>query len=134
MHFDIWLPTATPFATPEVLAAVGEEADRRGVHAIWVGEHAVELPDYASSYPYAADGKMPMPPTSGLLEPFAALSFLAARTTTARLGTAMCLLPQRNPVYTAKEVATLDWLTGGRVDFGVGVGWLREEFEALNVP
>jgi len=133
MHFDIWLPTATPFATPEVLAAVGAEADRRGVHTIWVGEHAVELPDYASAYPYAEDGKMPLPPTSGLLEPFGTLSFLAAHTTTTRLGTAMCLLPQRNPVYTAKEVATLDWLSGGRVDFGVGVGWLREEFEALNV-
>ena len=134
MHFDIWLPTATPFATPEVLAAVGAEAEARGVHTIWVGEHAVELPAYESSYPYAADGKMPLPPTSGLLEPFTALTFLAARTTRVRLGTAMCLLPQRNPVYTAKEVATVDWLSGGRVDFGVGVGWLREEFEALNVP
>ena len=51
-----------------------------------------------------------------------------------RLGTAMLLLPQRNPVYTAKEISTLDWLSGGRVDLGIGVGWLKEEFDALNVP
>ena len=90
--------------------------------------------EYASSYPYAEDGRIPAPPGTGLLEPFTTLSFLAAHTTTVRLGTAMVLLPQRNPVYTAKEVATLDWLSNGRVDFGVGVGWLEEEFNAVNVP
>jgi probable F420-dependent oxidoreductase len=134
MQFDIWLPTANPFTTPEVLAAVGREAEDRAVHAIWVGEHVVTFPEYASSYPYSSDGRLPLPPETGLLEPFTTLAFLAAHTTTVRLGTAMCLLPQRNPVYTAKEVATLDWLSNGRIDFGVGVGWLREEFEALEVP
>ena len=62
------------------------------------------------------------------------LTYLAARTSTVRLGTAMLLLPQRNPVYVAKEVSSLDWLSGGRVDLGIGVGWLKEEFDALNVP
>ena len=62
------------------------------------------------------------------------LTYLAARTSTVRLGTAMLLLPQRNPVYTAKEVSTLDWLSDGRVDLGIGVGWLKEEFDVLNVP
>src|SRR5262249_5152894 len=71
---------------------------------------------------------------SGFLDPFDALSFLAAHTTRIRLGTGICLVPQRNPVYTAKEVATVDWLSGGRFDFGVGVGWLAEEFRALDVP
>jgi len=85
-------------------------------------------------YPYADDGQVPVPPGTGLLEPLTTLSFLAAHTSTVRLGTAMVLLPQRNPVYTAKEVATLDWLSNGRVDFGVGVGWLEEEFAAVNVP
>jgi probable F420-dependent oxidoreductase len=134
MEFDIWLPTASPFTTPELLAAIGQEADDRGVNVIWVGEHVVTFDDYASSYPYSPDGKMPLPPDAGLLEPFASLAFLTAVTSRARLGTAMCLLPQRNPVYTAKEVSTLDWLSHGRVDLGVGVGWLREEFEALEVP
>src|SRR5579863_2924311 len=134
MRFDLWLPTANPFATPQYLEAVCQEAEARGVHRIWVGEHVVLFDEYASRYPYAADGRIPVGGETGLLDPLVTLSFMAARTSTVRLGTAMCLLPQRNPVYTAKEVASLDWLSGGRVDFGVGVGWLREEFEALGVP
>ena len=134
MKLDLWIPTATPFATPEVLAVIGREAEARGIGTIWVGEHVVLFDEYESQYPYSADGRIPAPPDSGLLEPLNTLSFLAAHTTTVRLGTAMLLLPQRNPVYTAKEVATLDWLSGGRVEVGVGVGWLEEEFDAVNVP
>lgn len=134
MRIDLWVPTASPIATPELLALIATEADQRGVGTIWVGEHVVLFDDYRSSYPYAADGRIPVPAESGLLEPFTTLAFLAAHSTTARVGTAMVLLPQRNPVYTAKEVATLDWLSNGRVDFGVGVGWLEEEFEAVNAP
>ncbi len=134
MQLDVWLPTASPFATPEVLAAVAEEAEAHGIGTLWVGEHVVTFDDYRSSYPYASDGRMPMPPDAGLLEPFTTLSFLAGRTSSVRLGTAMVLLPQRNPVYAAKEVSTLDWLTGGRVDLGVGVGWLAEEFAAVAAP
>jgi probable F420-dependent oxidoreductase len=120
-------------ATPELLDAVAAEAEARGVATIWVGEHVVLFGDYASRYPYADDGRIPAPPGSGLLEPLVTLTYLAARTSAVRLGTAMLLLPQRNPVYVAKEVSTLDWLSAGRVDLGVGVGWLKEEFDALNV-
>jgi probable F420-dependent oxidoreductase len=134
VRIDLWIPTANPFTTPELLALIGAEAEQRGVGTIWVGEHVVLFEEYASSYPYAEDGRIPAPPGTGLLEPLSTLSFLAAHTTTVRLGTAMVLLPQRNPVYTAKEVSTLDWLSNGRVDFGVGVGWLEEEFNAVNVP
>jgi probable F420-dependent oxidoreductase len=134
VRIDLWVPTASPFTTPELLAVIGAEAEQRGVGTIWVGEHVVLFDEYASSYPYAEDGRIPAPPGSGLLEPLTTLSFLAAHTETVRLGTAMVLLPQRNPVYTAKEVGTLDWLSNGRVDFGVGVGWLEEEFDAVNVP
>jgi probable F420-dependent oxidoreductase len=134
MKFDLWVPTAAPFATPELLAALGAEAESRGINRIWVGEHVVLFGEYESRYPYAEDGRIPAPPGSGLLEPLNTLTFLAAHTSTVRLGTAMVLLPQRNPVYTAKEIATLDWLSNGRADLGVGVGWLREEFEAVNVP
>src|SRR3954469_160234 len=133
MKVGLFAPLANPFATPEYIAALGPAVEERGFHSIWVGEHVVLFDDYASSYPYAADGRMPAPAESGIIDPFVTLSFLAACTTRVRLGTAMALLPQRNPVYTAKEVASLDYLSGGRVDFGVGVGWLREEFEALNV-
>ena len=134
MKVDLWVPTASPFATPGVLTTIAREAEERGIGTIWVGEHVVLFDEYASEYPYAADGKIPAPPDSGLLEPLNTLAFLAARTATVRLGTAMVLLPQRNPVYTAKEVATLDWLSDGRVDLGIGVGWLEEEFDAVNVP
>jgi probable F420-dependent oxidoreductase len=121
-------------ATAELLDAVARESEARGVGTIWVGEHVVLFEDYASHYPYAEDGRIPAPPGSGLLEPLVTLTYLAARTSSVRLGTAMLLLPQRNPVYVAKEVSTLDWLSGGRVDLGIGVGWLKEEFDALNVP
>jgi probable F420-dependent oxidoreductase len=134
MRIDLWLPTANPFTTPEFLQAVGQGAEELGVNRIWVGEHVVLFDEYASSYPYSADGRIPVGGDTGLLEPFVTLAFLAAHTSTVRLGTAMCLVPQRNPLYTAKEVASLDWLSGGRIDLGVGVGWLREEFEALGVP
>jgi len=134
MYFDLWVPTAAPFATPELLSVLGREAEARGIHRIWVGEHVVLFDQYSSRYPYADDGRIPAPPGTGLLEPLSTLTFLSAHTRTVRLGTAMVLLPQRNPVYTAKEVATLDWLSGGRVDLGVGVGWLREEFDAVDVP
>jgi len=134
VHFDLWTPTANPFTTPELLASLGAEAEARGVHRIWVGEHVVLFDQYGSHYPYADDGRIPAPPGTGLLEPLLTLSYLAAHTTSVRLGTAMLLLPQRNPVYTAKDVSTLDWLSGGRVDLGIGVGWLQEEFEALEVP
>jgi probable F420-dependent oxidoreductase len=134
MRVELWVPTATPISTPELLAFIGREAEERGFSCLWVGEHVVLFEEYASSYPYADDGRIPAPPGSGLLEPLTTLSFLAAHTSTVRLGTAMVLLPQRNPVYTAKDVATLDWLSGGRVDLGIGVGWLEEEFRAVNVP
>ena len=134
VRFDLWLPTASPMTSPELLDLVATGAEERGIGTIWVGEHVVLFPEYQSHYPYAEDGRIPAPPGSGLLEPLVTLTYLAARTSTVRLGTAMLLLPQRNPVYVAKEVSTLDWLSGGRVDLGIGVGWLKEEFDALNVP
>ena len=133
MRFDLWLPTANPMTTPDLLEAVGRASEARAISTLWVGEHVVLFEQYASRYPYAADGKVPAPSGSGLLEPLVTLSYLAACTETVRLGTAMLLLPQRNPVYTAKEVSTLDWLSGGRVDLGIGVGWLKEEFDALGL-
>lgn len=134
MQFGLFVASANPFATPEYLHAVADGAEQRGFTSLWVPEHVVLFDNYESDYPYADDGKIPGMPGSGMFDPFSTLSFLAGCTSTVRLGTAICLIPQRNPVYTAKEVATLDWLSGGRFDFGIGVGWLREEYEALGVP
>jgi probable F420-dependent oxidoreductase len=133
MKFGIFAPLANPFATADYLQALGKAVEERGFDSIWVAEHVVLFDEYKSQYPYANDGRIPVRPESGILDPFAALSYLAAVTTKIRLGTGICLVPQRNPVYTAKEVATLDWLSGGRFDLGIGVGWLAEEFGALGV-
>jgi probable F420-dependent oxidoreductase len=134
MKFGIFAPLANPFATGDYLRALGTAVEERGFDSIWVAEHVVLFDEYSSRYPYANDGRIPVRPESGILDPFAALSYLAAVTAKVRLGTGICLVPQRNPVYTAKEVATLDWLSGGRFDLGIGVGWLAEEFAALGVP
>jgi probable F420-dependent oxidoreductase len=134
MDIGLFAPLGNGNASAEVLRALGREAEDRGFESIWVAEHVVLFDDYESLYPYAADGRFPGGGDTGLLEPLTALTYLAAVTDRIRLGTGICLVPQRNPVYTAKQVVDLDCLSGGRVDFGVGVGWLREEFEALAMP
>lgn len=132
MKIGLFAPLANPWATPEYLATLGSAAEERGFHSIWAAEHVVLFDDYASRYPYAQDGKIPAGGESGIFEPFTSLAFLASNTNTIRLGTGICLVPQRNPVYTAKEAASVDWLSGGRFDFGVGIGWLAEEFGAVD--
>jgi probable F420-dependent oxidoreductase len=134
MQLGIFLPTASPFADPDWLREVATQVESRGVDALWIPEHVVQFEEYESRYPYSPDGKIPTAPTSGMLEPLTTLAFLAATTRTVRLGTAILLLAQRNPVYAAKEISNVDWLSGGRVDLGVGVGWLREEYAAVGTP
>lgn len=134
MEIGLFAPVATLNAGPAFLRALGPAVEERGFESIWVPEHVVMFDDYDSPYPYSPDGRFPGGSDTGLLEPLTALTYLAAVTDRVRLGTAICLIPQRNPVYTAKQVADLDVLSGGRVDFGIGIGWLREEYEVLNVP
>jgi len=134
MRIGIFAPLASPLATAAYVRALAQGAEQRNFHSLWLPEHVVLFDDYASRYPYSPDGRIPAGGENGLLDPLAALGFLAAATHRIRIGSAVCLVPQRNPVYTAKEIATLDVLSGGRVDFGVGVGWLAEEFAALGVP
>jgi probable F420-dependent oxidoreductase len=134
MDVGLFVPLGNGNANPELVRAVGREAEDRGFESIWLPEHVVLFDDYASSYPYADDGRIPAAGDAGMLEPLNALTFLAAVTDRVRLGTGICLVPQRNPVYTAKAVTDLDSLSGGRVEFGVGIGWLREEFQAVAMP
>lgn len=134
MDVGVFVPLGNGNATPEILRAVGRSVEERGFESIWVPEHVVLFEDYASAYPYSPDGKFPGGADTGMLEPLTALTYLAAVTDRVRLGTAICLVPQRNPVYTAKAVTDLDNLSGGRAEFGIGIGWLEEEFAALNVP
>jgi probable F420-dependent oxidoreductase len=125
---------SSPSATPEYLTTLATAAEERNFHSLWVPEHVVLFDEYASRYPYSEDGRVPAGGENGVLEPFTTLAFLASCTTTIRLGTGIVLLPQRNPVYTAKEAAAVDWLSTGRLDLGVGIGWLAEEFQAVDVP
>ncbi len=119
--------------SPQYIAEAGALVEELGFHSFWVPEHVLFFPEYESKYPYTEDGKIQGDPRS-LLDPFSALTFVAAHTDKIRLCTGICLVPQRNPVYTAKQVADLDYLSNGRVEFGIGIGWLREEFAALGVP
>ena len=120
------------YTPPAFVAEAAQRVEEAGFHSIWVPEHVVFFPEYESPYPYTADGRLPGEP-EGILDPFSALTFVAAVTGRVRLGTGICLVPQRNPVYTARAVADLDYLSGGRFDFGVGIGWLREEFDNLQL-
>ena len=110
------------------------QAEAAGFESLWTVEHVVYPDDYQSKYPYSADGKMPAVPSTPIPDPLIWLAYVAAVTTRLRLATGILILPERNPVVLAKELATLDHLSGGRVELGIGVGWLREEFDALGIP
>jgi probable F420-dependent oxidoreductase len=109
-------------------------AETAGFESLWGGEHVVMPSNIESSYPYTPDGKVPAEPETSIPDPLIWLAFAAAAAPTMRLGTCILIVPQRNPLVLAKELATLDQLSGGRVELGLGVGWMREEFEALGVP
>ncbi|MEE4299839.1 MAG: LLM class F420-dependent oxidoreductase [Pseudomonadales bacterium] len=118
---------------PETLELC-RRAEAAGFESVWGGEHVV-LPDSIHSrYPYTKDGKIPAEPDTPIPDPLIWLAYAAAAAPTLRLGTCILIVPQRNPLVLAKELATLDRLSGGRVELGLGVGWLKEEFEALGVP
>ncbi|MFN2426946.1 MAG: LLM class F420-dependent oxidoreductase [Candidatus Binatia bacterium] len=133
MKFGIMFANAGPFADPELFAHLVTTADAAGIESLWTVEHVIVPRNYQSTYPYAEGGKMPGPENSPIPDPFVALSYAAAITRKIRLATGVLILPQRHPAYVAKEVASLDVLSGGRVTLGIGVGWLREEFEALGI-
>ena len=127
MKVGVFATFMSPLATPQLVADLGRRLEGAGVESLWMGEHVVLFDEMEFPYPGSRDGRIPVPEGGGLLDTVATFGFLASATKTLRLGTGITLVPQRNPIYTAKEFATLDWLTGGRIDFGVGVGWCKEE-------
>lgn len=118
-------------ASPETLDATAEKAEALDIDALWVSDHLVFPPFVTSHYPGRADGQLPPDWRRTYYQPFSVLNYLAARTTKVRLGTSVLILPMRNPLEIAAQVADLDVLSGGRVNFGVGAGWYSEEFAAL---
>jgi probable F420-dependent oxidoreductase len=113
---------------------ISRRAEAAGFESLWGGEHVILPSKIESSYPYTKDGKIPAQPDTPIPDPLIWLAFAAAAAPTMRLGTCILIVPQRNPLILAKELATLDQLSGGKVELGLGVGWLEEEFEALGVP
>lgn len=135
MKFGVMFANTGHGSTAEGAVALATAAEAGGFETLWTVEHVVVPSGYQSAYPYDASGKMAGgAETFDLPDPLIWLSYVAARTERIRLGTGVLILPQRNVVVTAKEIATLDHLSGGRVTLGVGAGWLAEEFAALGVP
>jgi probable F420-dependent oxidoreductase len=136
MKFGLRYANLGRYASGEAAVSLAQAAEAAGFDSIWTVEHVVVPHGYQSRYPYSPTGRM----GSGLEDhpipdPLMWLAFIASATRTIKLGTAILILPQRNPVITAKAVATLDHMAGGRrVLLGIGVGWLAEEFAALGVP
>lgn len=120
-------------AEAEGAEALAAACEAHGVESVWTVEHVVVPAGYESEYPYSRSGKMPGGETAPIPDPLVWLTWVGAHARSLVLGTGILILPQRNPVVLAKEVATLDRLTGGRMRLGVGVGWLREEFDAIGV-
>src|SRR6185369_2164600 len=134
MKFGLMYANVGPFAFPEMATHLAQTAERCGVESLWTVEHVVVPVGYKSTYPYDPSGKMPAPEQMPIPDPLAWLAYTAAVTKTIKLATGILILPQRHPLYVAKEVASLDVLSNGRVILGIGVGWLEEEFQALGIP
>jgi len=133
MKFGLAFSNIGPFAGPFQAAQLARAAEAAGFESVWTVDHVVIPAGYHSVYPYDPSGRIG-PDDAAFPDPLIWLTYVAAATSTLRLGTAILILPQRNPVVLAKQLATLDHLSGGRVILGVGVGWLEEEYEALGVP
>jgi probable F420-dependent oxidoreductase len=134
VKFGIAFANTGPFADPTGAVQFAQAAEAAGFESVWTVEHVVVPAGYASKYPYSESGRMPGRDDAPIPDPLIWLSFLASATSKLRLATGILILPQREPVVLAKELATLDHLSGGRVELGIGVGWLEEEFRAIGVP
>lgn len=126
MKFGLFGINLGPCADPGVAVRVAQAAEGHGFDSLWTGEHVV-LPD-----PQVAPS--PAPPEAPFLDPAVSLAFVAAATKTVRLGTGIIILPQRNPLVLAKELASVDVVSSGRLIFGIGIGYLKPEFDALGIP
>ncbi len=135
MKFGIRYCNTGRYTDPARAVELIQAAEAAGFESAWTVEHTVIPKGYQSAYPYAADGRLPGGEGDFVLpDPQIWMAYVAARSSTIKLATGILILPQHNPVICAKQVATLDYMSGGRVILGIGVGWLREEFEALGVP
>ena len=134
MEIGLHLPHVGPLATREGVIGFAKAAEEHGFDSLWVSDHVIVPRKLNAKYPYSRDGAFPVPPDMAFLEPVATLLAVAGVTQRAKLGTTILVIPMRNPIVTAKQLATLDVLSNGRLILGVGAGWMQEEFEMLGVP
>jgi probable F420-dependent oxidoreductase len=134
MKIGLKLPTSGSMATPAFIAEIAEQADRLGYNSLQVSDHVVVPASIGPRYPYSATGVPRWQPDTDYYEPIGLLGYLAGRTRSVRLGTSVLVLPYRHPVVTAKQLASIDALSGGRIFVGIGAGWMEEEFKILGSP
>ena len=134
MKFGLMFANVGPFMFPDSLARLAQTAEEVGIESMWTVEHVVIPVGYESPYPYSGSGKIPGGESVPIPDPLLPLAFVAAVTKKIRLATGVMILPQRHPAYVAKEIATLDLLSNGRMILGIGSGWLAEEFATVGVP
>jgi probable F420-dependent oxidoreductase len=127
MKTGVFLLTSDPATDPAVIAKRAEEL---GFASFWVPEHPIIPKNFSTGYPGSRDGTIP-DGAKRIADPFVALARASAVTTSIQLGTGICLVPERNPLLLAKEIASLDQYSGGRFLFGIGAGWLKEESEIM---
>ncbi|RMF86890.1 MAG: TIGR03619 family F420-dependent LLM class oxidoreductase [Nitrospinota bacterium] len=133
MKFGWSLPSRGPLARREAVRTLTQKAEELGFDSVWVSDHVVLPTQSRSQYPYDRSGAFPGGAEQDYLEPLILLSYLAGCTERIALGTSVLIIPYRNPIVTAKMLATLDVLSQGRLILGAGVGWWEEEFQALGL-
>ena len=131
MQFGLSIPHRGPLANPEAIRAIAESAERLGYGVLTISDHIVVPRQIASKYPYSPDGGWSGGGDGMCFEQISLLNYVAGITKKARLLTSIMVIPHREPIFTAKALATADQLSGGRVELGIGTGWMREEFELL---
>ena len=132
MQYGVILPNVGPLAHIDSLATIAQRAEELGYDGLFLSDHIVVPDGMGSAYPYRSDGRFPLTAADRILEPVVTLSYLAAATRRIRLGFSVLVLPYRHPVLNARMLGTLDVVSNGRLIAGVGVGWLAEEFAALD--
>lgn len=128
------LPNVGAAASPQSIVEFARSAEALGVASLWVGDHLLLAEDQQARYPYNDSGDYVVPSDRNFLDAFTTLAWVAGQTTAVRLGVSVCIAPYRHPAQVAKVLGTLDFLAPGRLVFGVGTGWMRDEFDSLAVP
>jgi probable F420-dependent oxidoreductase len=134
MKFGLRYCSVYRYVDPAEAVALAQAGEAAGFESLWTVEHTVIPAGYGPEYPYDSSGKLATRDDQSLPDPLIWMAYVAAVTKRIKLATGILILPQHQPVLAAKQIATLDHMSGGRVILGVGVGWMKEEFAALGVP